>query len=296
MGAMLLTFCRPAVRSLLLGILAALAWLVLGAVAAQAALPALDAGATLQQATPSPLVQSVPLQAPPAIPPPAPPAISGSGDAPVATATAFISPVAEPTEPLVAAAAPVPAETTETVSGLAPAIPLVEELLPLPLPEVLPTPAPGAVPAADRGLFPLPTPASAAPGPGDSALLSAPEPGEGTARASTAATPRAFDGTIRTFGFTAAQDLVRSPAVPGATSSRSIPSETPGTPGTPGRLRVSALPRHSGAGPTSPGGPAGAADIAESLPELPATTGAISRPEAETLPAGPSIDPGSSPD
>lgn len=275
----------------------ALGWLVWGAGTAQAALPAPDTGAILQQAASSPLVEPVPL--------PAPPVIADGGDA---TAPAPVSPVAGLSDAPVAAADPVLTGTTDAVSGLAPAVPLVEQLLPVPLPEVLPlpdvlplpnllpdlitlpTPAPGPVPAAPR-VIPA---SSGVPDPGDSVLLSAAEPGEVTVGAATAATPQAFDGgaaNIRTFGFSPAQDRAGSPAVPGVTA---MPS---GAPRPPDPLRVSVLAGQAGsAGPTSPGGLGGAADIAGSWPELPATTGAINRPGAETLPAGPSFDPGSSPD
>jgi hypothetical protein len=321
--ARLLTSILPAVRPVLLAMMAALGWLLWGAGTAQAALPAPDPGAILQQSASSPLVESVPL--------PAPPVISGDEDAALATApalvspvtgfvspvTAVVSPVTGLSETLVAAADPVLTGTTETVSGLAPAVPLVEQLLPVPLPEVLPlpeplpglvadllpspvqvllpdlitlpTPAPGPVPAAAPGI-----PASgAAPDPGVSVPLSAAERQEGTG-ALPAPVP-GFDGgagTVRTFGFSPAQDRA-GPAVPGITAT------LPGAPGTPDPLRISALRGHAGsAGPTShgAGGFGGAADIAGSWPKLPATTGAADRPGADALPAGPSFDPGSSPD
>lgn len=320
MEARLLTGFRRAVRPVLLAMMAAFAWLLWASATAQAALPAPDAGAILQQAASSALVESVPL--------PAPPVISGGGDAAGASApalvspvTGLVSPVTGPSDALVAAADPVLTGTTDAVSGLAPAVPLVEQLLPVPLPEVLPlpeplpsllpdllpspvqvllpdlitlpTPAPGPVPAAPRGI----PAAGAAPAPGDSVPLSAAEPQEGTAVAPPTAAPEAFEGsagTLRTFGFSPAQDRAGSPAVPAVTADLPVPS---GAPGTPGPLRISALPGQAGsAGPTAPGGFGGAADIAGSWPEPPATTGATNRSGEDTLPAGPSFDPGSSPD
>ncbi len=316
MEAGLLTGFLPAVRPVLLAMMAALCWLVWGAGTAQAAVPAPDAGAILQQAASSALVESVPL--------PAPPVISSDEDAAEASAlavvspvTGFVSPVTGLSDAIVAAADPALSGTTETVSGLAPAVPLVEQLLPLPLPLpeplpglvsdllpspvqvllpdliTLPTPAPGPVPAAAHVI-----PASGtAPDPGVSVPLSAAEPQEGAGALPVSAP--GFDGsagTGRTFGFAPAQDRA-GPAVPGITATLPVP---PGAPGTPGPLGISALPGHAGSGgPTSPGGAGGfggAADIAGSWPELPATTGATDRPGADTLPAGPSFDPGSSPD
>jgi hypothetical protein len=325
--ARLLTSILPAVRPVLLAMMAALCWLVWGAGTSQAAVPAPDPGAILQQAASSPLVEPVPL--------PAPPVIADGDDAAEASAPALVSPVTAVVSPvtglsdaIVAAADPALTGTTEVVSGLAPAVPLVEQLLPLPVPEVLslpdvlplPEPLPGLVadllPSPVQVLLPdlitLPTPApgpgpaaapgiassSAAPDPGVSLPPSAAEPQEGAAGALPASVP-VFDGgagTVRTFGFSPAQDRA-GPAVPGITASLPVP---PGAPGIPGPLRISALPGHAGsAGPTSHGGAGGfggAADIAGSWPELPATTGAADRPGADALPAGPSFDPGSSPD
>jgi hypothetical protein len=318
--ARLLTSILPAVRPVLLAMMAALCWLVWGAGTSQAAVPAPDPGAILQQAASSPLLESVPL--------PAPPVIADGEDAAEASAPALVSPVTAVVSPvtglsdaLVAAADPALTGTTEVVSGLAPAVPLVEQLLPLPLPDVLPLPEPlpglvaDLLPSPVQVLLPdlitLPTPApgpgsAAAPGipasgadpdPGVSVPLSQAEPQEG-AGALPASVPE-FDrstGTGRTFGFAPAQDRA-GPAVPGIRATLPVP---PGAPGTPGPLRVFALPGHAGsAGPTSHGGAGGfggAADIAGSWPELPATTGAADRPGADALPAGPSFDPGSSPD
>ena len=315
MVARLLTGFRPAVRPVLLAMMAAVAWLVWGAGTAQAALPAPDAGAILQQAASSPAVESVPLRVPPVI--------AHGGDAAMATAPAPVSPVTGRSDAPAAAADHVLTGTTDAVSGLAPAVPLVEAILPVPLPvtlaEVLPLPeplpsllpallpspvqvllpdlmtlptaAPGPVPAAARGI----PASSAAPDPGDSVPPSAAEPQEGTAGAPTAAAPEALGnaGTIRTFGFSPAQDRAGSPAVPALAASVPVPAG----PGTPGPLRIAALPGQTGsAGPTAPGGFGGAADIAGSWPELPSTTAATDRPGAETPPAGPSFDPGSSPD
>jgi hypothetical protein len=313
MVARLLTGFRHAVRAVLLAMLAAVAWLVLGAGTAQAAVPAPDAGAILQQAASSPAVESAPF--------PVSPVIADDGDAAVATAPDPVSPVTGLSDAPVAAADPVLTGTTDAVSGLAPAVPLAEAILPVPLPEVLPLPeplpsllpsllpspvqvllpdlitlptaAPGPVPAAPGGI-----PASGAPpDPGDSVPLSAAEPPEGTAGAPTTAAPEALDGsagTVRTFGFSPAQDRAGSPAVPAVTPYLPVPS---GAPGTPGPLRIPALHGQAGsAGPTAPGGFGGAADTAGFWPELPATTGATDRPGAETPPAGPAFDPGSSPD
>jgi hypothetical protein len=313
--ARLLTGFLPAVRPVLLAMMAASCWLVWGAGTAQAAVPAPDPEATLQQSASSPLAESVPL--------PAPPVISGDEDAAEASApalvspdTAVVSPVTGLSDPLVAAADPALTGTTENVSGLAPAVPLVEQLLPVPLTEVLPLPdvlalpepLPGLVtdllPSPVQVLLPdlitLPTPApgipasGAAPDPGVSVPLSAAEGQEGAG--ALPASVSGFDGgagTVRTFGFSPAQDRA-GPAVPGITATLPVP---PGAPGTPGPLPISALPGH--AGPTSHGGAGGfggAADITGSWPELPATTGAANRPGADALPASPSFDPGSSPD
>jgi hypothetical protein len=322
MVARLLTGFRHAVRPALLAMMAAVAWLVLGAGTAQAALPAPDTGAILQQAASSPVVESVPL--------PVPPVIADGGDAAMATAPAPVSPVTGLSDAPVTAADSVLTGTTDAVGSLALAVPPVEQLLPVPVPEVLPLPEilplpeplpsllPAVLPAPVQVLLPdlitLPTAASGpvpaaprgipAPGaaldPGVSVPLSAAEPQEGTAGAPSAVTPEALDGsagTVRTFGFSPAQDRAGSRAVPGVTGALRIP---PGAPGTPGPLRISALPGHAGsAGPTSHGGAGsfgGAADIAGSWPELPATTGATDRPGADALPASPSFDPGSSPD
>jgi hypothetical protein len=332
--ARLLTGFLPAVRPVLLAMMAASCWLVWGAGTAQAAVPAPDPEATLQQSASSPLAESVPL--------PAPPVISSDEDGAEASApalvspdTGFISPVTAVVSPvtglsdaLLAAADPALTGATETVSGLAPAVPQVEQLLPVPLSEVLPLPdvlpLPEPLPALVADLLPspvqvllpdlitLPTPApgavpsgapvirasGAARDPGVSVPLSPAETQDGAPGALPASVPE-FDGsagTVRTFGFSPAQDRA-GPAVPGITATLPVP---PGAPGTPGPLRISALPGQAGSGgPTShggAGGSGGAADIAGSWPELPATTGAINRSGADTLPAGPSFDPGSSPD
>jgi hypothetical protein len=321
--ARLLTGFLSAVRPVLLAMMAALCWLVWGAGTAQAAVPAPDPGAILQQAASSPLAESVPL--------PTPPVISGDEAAAEASTPALVSPVTAVVSPVtglsdapVAAADPALTVTTETVSGLAPAVPQVEQLLPVPLPEVLPLPdvlpLPEPLPALVADLLPspvqvllpdlitLPTPApgavpsgapvirasGAARDPGVSVPLSAAERQE-VAGALPASVP-AFDGgagSVRPFGFSPAQDRA-GPAVPSITATLPVP---PGAPGTPGPLRFSALPGHAGS--TSHGGAGGfggAADIAGSWPELPATTGASDRPGADALPASPSFDPGSSPD
>lgn len=309
MEARLLSHFLPAVRLVLLAVMAALCWLVWGAGTAQAAVPAPDPGAIPQQAASTPLAEPVPL--------PAPPVISGDEDAAEASApalvspdTAVVSPVTGLSDAPVAAADPALTGATETVSSLAPAVPPVEQLLPVPLPEVLPLPEPlpslvaDLLPSPVQVLLPelitLPTPApgipvsGAAPDPGVSVPRSAAERQDG-AGALPASVP-GFDGgagTVRKFGFSPAQDRA-GPAVPGITAALPVP---PGAPGTPGPLPISALPGHAGS--TSHGGASGfggAADIAGSWPELPATTGAADRPGADALPASPSFDPGSSPD
>ena len=317
MGAGLLMRLGPAARPVLLALLAAMAWLIWGAATAQADVSAPDAGALLQNATSSPLVQ--PVQSVPLPPLPAPaPATGGAGNPAPVPAAAVLAPAAGLTDALTAAAGPVVSGVSGTVTALAPtlpALPLVQaplelplvDLLPLPdiLPDLLPAPLPVPLPE----LPPIPTPApgmapvaepdgaASAVAPGTAAV---PEPvsesGQGIPVAADVPDPIAAAAAVFDvrFGFTPARDLAGSGARPAAAPTPSTPSDTP-VPQEP--LRVSALPAHAGHGSSaSAGGFGGAADIAESWPGLPATTGTTSPPAAEAAPASPSYDPGSSPD
>src|SRR5215210_4908639 len=130
MGAGLLMRLRPAARPVLLALLAAMAWLIWGAATAQADVSAPDAGALLQNATSSPLVQSVPLPPLPA------PATDGAGNPAPVSAAAVLRPAAGLTDALTAAAGPVVSGVSGTVTALAPtlpALPLVQAPLELPL-------------------------------------------------------------------------------------------------------------------------------------------------------------------
>lgn len=305
---------RHAARPVLLALMMALAWLIWGAATAQAGVPTPDAGPLLQNPASSALVQSVPL---PPLPAPAPATGSAGNLAPV-SATAVPAPAAGLADALTAAAAPVVSGVSGTVTALAPALPalpLVQAPLELPLVDLLPLPAilpdllPAPLPVPLPGLPPLPTPAPgmapvAEPDGPASAVASGPvaalepvsESGSGVAVAAVVPDPidaaaAAFD--VR-FGFTPARDLPGPGARPAAVPAPSGPFDAP-TPQEP--LRVSALPAHAGHGSSaSAGGFGGAADISESWPELPATTGTTSPPTAEAPPASPSFDPGSSPD
>jgi hypothetical protein len=285
-------------RPVLLALLAALAWLIWGAGTAQAATPAADTGALVQPASLPAAVQSVPLL-------PAPPEVRSDGNTAAATASTILGPAADTADAVAAAATPVTSGPSATVSGLAPALPelpLVQAPLPLPLPGILPLPEqlpallPAPVPALLPAVVKLPTPVpGAVPIAAPSGPASSPAPDTG---ASVAGIPLAPSGgaasSTRIFGFTPAVDLAGSAALAGTGSGFSVPE---GPQGTPGPLRTSAVPGHAGhASSGSFGGFGGAADIAGSWPAFPPAATAANRPEAETIPAGPSFDPGSTPD
>lgn len=324
MGAILRTLCRPAIRSLLLALLAASAWLVWGAGTATASSLVPDGGDLLEPAS-SLLAEPLP----------APPAVVSAGEAAGATATSLTD-----TAPLTDAASladaatatvntlaapvlPVAAGTVDSVTALAPGLPdlplvqaplplpltdvlpLPEQLppllpepgtLPLPLPDLLPvpgltpvpglppltTPAPGSVPAAAPSL-----PASDAVADSGHANLSA---AAGTAAGP--ADPAAGSSTVR-FGFAPAQDRAGVASPPEATASRGPDGDADN----PGRLDPPALANQAGtASSGSAGGFDGAADLGGTWPALPAAANSPHLSGAETLPAGPSFDPGSSPD
>lgn len=294
----------PAARPVLLALLAALAWLVWGAGTAQAATPAADAGALVQPAGPPAPVQSVPLRS---VPLPAPPEVPGAANTAVAPASAIVGQAADNTEALAAEATPIVSGTSATVSGLAPTLPelpLVQAPLPLPLPGILPLPeqlpALLSVPVPLPGVIPLPTPVpGVVPGPAPSGpasnAASNTSPDAGT---SAADIPQASAGGAVsnpwTFGFAPARDLAGSAARAAAAAGPYVPA---GPQGTPGPLRTSAVPVHAGH-PSSGsfGGFGSAADIGGSWPAFPTAAGAANRTEADTLPLGPSFDPGSTPD
>lgn len=268
----------PAARPVFLALLAATAWFVWGTGTAQAATPATDAEVLVQ---------------------PAGPDIADSSPAAV---TAIVP------------------GTVATVSGPVPALPEpppVQALLPLPLPGTVPLPGlPALLPAAARthlpGVVRLPTPAHAvvplaAPGrPASStasdasaaAPLTAPEPRDGTTGASADGVPLAQTGggasNARSFGLTPAQDRAGSAVHARASLGLSVPA---GPAETPGLLPTSAVLGHAGHhGSASFGGFGGAADMADSWPALPTAASAPNRPEAETIPASPTFDPGATPD
>ncbi|MBT2530906.1 hypothetical protein J7E83_01955 [Arthrobacter sp. ISL-48] len=133
---------------------------------------------------------------------------------------------------------------------------------------------------------------------GDSALGPALDPGQGTLAAFVAGVPLPTDdagapGSDSRFGFAPARDLPGSGARPAAMRGPSVPFDVPAPQDSP---RISALPAHAGHGHSVSSGGSGSGDIAELWPGLPATTGAIIPPLIAALPAGPSFDPGSSPD
>lgn len=285
----------PAARPLLLTLLAALAWLIWGAGTAQAATPSADAGALVQPAGPS--VVPVPL--------PAPPDVRGAENTAVATETTILAPAADIADALPAAATPVVSGTSATVSELAPALPelpLVQAPLPLPLPGILPLPEqlpallPAPVPALLPGVVPLPKPVpGVVPIAAPSGPASSPAPDAGTSAADNPPAPAGgASSNTWTFGFTPARDLAGSAALAVTAAGPSAPA---GPQGTPGPFRTSAVTGHAGhASSGSFGGFGSAADIAGSWPAFPTAASAANRTEAETLPAGPSFDPGSTPD
>ncbi|HEY8700529.1 MAG TPA: hypothetical protein VIM08_06125 [Arthrobacter sp.] len=266
---------RAGLRPLIIAVFAALAWLIWGAAAAQAAVPAPD---------------------------------TGLADPLTAAATPVVGGAPDPATGLPAALPPLP--LVQTPLQLPP-----PDVLPLPgpLPGLVQVPAPVSVtvplPEPLPGLLPLPTPAlglvsiaapsgpaaAAAPGGEVTDLPAVSEPTQVAPVTVAAGTPGDLDAGAAApagkFGFVPAQDLPGAGARPAAVPGPPAPSSPPATPDL---LKISAGLTGNG-GPVSPGG-LGAADIAGSWPALPATTGSINRPAAEAPPASPAFDPGSSPD
>jgi hypothetical protein len=310
---------RSVVRPVLLAVLAALAWLVWGAGTATASGLVPDAGDLLKPAS---SVLAEPL--------PAPPVVVSAGETAVATATSLTDPATAAVNTLAAPLVPVVGGTVGTVTGLVPGLPdlpLVQAPLPLPLPGILPLPdqlppllpeplptpplplplpdlLPVPVPPQVPGLPPLTTPApgpmpTGAPGfpaSDTAAQIAAAAPGLAPASITTpadAADAAGRSNTLR-FGFSAAQDLPGFASPPGATASPSGQGE-----GTdhPFRLALPALANGAGTANSGPaGGSGGPADLGGSWPALPAAGHGPNASGAQTLPAGPSFDPGSSPD
>ena len=313
MGAIPRTLRRPALRPLLLALLAAVAWLVWGAGTASASSLVPDTADPLKPAS-SLLVD--------AIPPQAPPVVAGTGAAAVATAASLATPVTGLANSLAAPALPVLAGAVDSVTALVPGLPelpLVQAPLPLPLPDILPLPdelppllpelpsAPLPLPLPDLPLPGLPPLTTPAPGPVPTAAPSLPAsdaaaqvtaaaPGLAPATTTTAAAAAdvaARSNTLR-FGFTAAQDIPGLASPPDATAS---PSGTRDGTDDPGRLDPPALANGAGtASPGSAGGSEGPADLGGTWPALPAAAHGPNPAGMQTLPAGPSFDPGSSPD
>ncbi|MEW9872522.1 hypothetical protein [Arthrobacter sp. HS15c] len=310
MGAIPRTLRRPALRSLLLALLAAVAWLVWGAGTATASSLVPDTGDPLKPAS-SLLAE--------AIPPQAPPVVAGTGAAAAATAASLANPVTGLANSLAAPALPVVAGTVDSVTALVPGLPelpLVQAPLPLPLPDVLPlpdelppllpelpaaplplplpdlplpslppltTPAPGLVPTAAPSL-----PASDAVAGSDAAIVSPAATSPAAAQTGLAGT--AATNTLR-FGFAPAQDRAGLAPPPQATPTG--PEDGPQEPGT---QAPPALANQAGQANPGSSGPVSVADLGGSWPALPTTTSDANLSGAETLPAGPSFDPGSSPD
>ncbi|TAP44536.1 hypothetical protein [Arthrobacter sp. S39] len=309
MGAIPRTLRRPALRPLLLALLAAVAWLVWGAGTASAS--------SLVPDTADPLKPASSLLAD-AIPPEAPPVVAGTGAAAVATAASLATPVTGLANSLAAPALPVLAGAVDSVTALVPGLPelpLVQAPLPLPLPDILPLPdelppllpelpsAPLPLPLPDLPLPGLPPLTTPAPGPVPTAAPSLPasdavagsdapllSPAAASAAAQTGLAGTAAPNTLR-FGFAPAQDRAGIAAPPqAAPSGPEDGSQEPGTPAPP------ALANQAGQANSGSSGPVTLADLGGSWPTLPTPASAPNLSGAETLPAGPSFDPGSSPD
>ena len=309
MGAIPRTLRRPALRSFLLALLAAVAWLVWGAGTATASSLVPDTGDPLKPA--SSLLAD-------ATPPKAPPVVAGTGAVAAATAASLVNPVTGLANSLAAPALPVVAGTVDAATALVPGLPelpLVQAPLPLPLPEVLPLPdelppllpglppAPLPLPLPDLPLPGLPPLTTPAPGPVPTAAPSLPASdvaaGSDAPVLSPASVPAAQTGLAGTaatnilrFGFAPAQDRAGLAPPPGATATPG-PEDGPQEPGTPA---PPALANQAGQANPGSSGPVGVADLVGSWPALPPATGDAILSGAETLPAGPSFDPGSSPD
>ncbi|ALV40549.1 hypothetical protein AU252_04685 [Pseudarthrobacter sulfonivorans] len=207
--------------------------------------------------------------------------VSSSGTA-LATATSLADSAAAAANMLAAPALPAVTGTVDTATALVPGL---SDLLPVPGIRPLPgqppltTPAPGPVPTAAPSL-----PASSAVAEGSNAGVS-PAPAGPVGLAATNA-PRLVFGP--------AQDRSGLASTPEATASASGPKNRPQNPA----LRIPpALANGAGtANSGSAGGSEGAADLGGSWPFLPTATSGPHLSGAVTLPAGPSFDPGSSPD
>lgn len=311
MGAIPQTLLRPALRSFLLALLAAVAWLVWGAGTATASSLVPDTGDPLKPAS-SPLADPRP--------PKAPPVVAGTGAAAAATAASLAKPVTGFANSLAAPAPPVVAGTVDSVTALVPGppeLPLVQAPLPLPMPDVLPLPdeLPPLLPELPPAPLPLPLPdlplpgvpplTTPAPGPVPTAAPSLPasdvvagseapvlSPAAASAAAQTGLAGTAATNALR-FGFAPAQDRAGIASPPGATATPSGPEDGPQEPGTPA---LPALANQAGQANSGSSGPVSVADLGGSWPALPNTTSEPNLSGAETLPAGPSFDPGSSPD
>ena len=334
MGATPKARCRSVVRSVLLALMAAVAWLVWGAGAATASNLVPDTGDLLAPASSSlsaePLsaepLTAEPLSAEP-LPATAPSATVSPSELAEATATSLTDSAQGVITPLAAPALPTLAGTVNTVTDAAPILPelpLVQAPLPLPLTDVLPLPdqlppllseplpAPLPLPLPDLvpvpgvaplpGLPPLTTPVpgsvpTAVPSLPASAAVAVDGVGtQGLAPANIIAPSEpanaAGGSTPLAFGFTPAQDRpsVASPAE--ATASPSGPENN-----NPATLELPVAANAAGtASAGSAAGADGAADLGGSWPALPAAADGPQMTGAETLPAGPSFDPGCSPD
>ena len=321
MGATPKARCRSAVRPVLLALLAALAWLVWGAGTATASSLIPDTGDLLEPAS-SLLAEPLPVIAPPVV--------DSAGETVEATATALTDSATGTVNTLAAPALPVVSATVNTVTDLVPGLPelplvqaplplpltdvlplpdqlpplLPEPLpappLPLPLPDLLPVPVlpqlPGVPPLTTPAPGTAPTAAPSLPASDAAAQVTAAAPGLAPATTTTAAAAAdvaARSNTLR-FGFTAAQDIPGLASPPDATAS---PSGTRDGTDDPGRLDPPALANGAGtASPGSAGGSEGPADLGGTWPALPAAAHGPNPAGMQTLPAGPSFDPGSSPD
>lgn len=307
MGAILKALCRSASRRVLLALLAALAWLVWGAGTATASSPVPDAGDLLKP------VSSVVAKPRPV---PVPPVLVSSGGTALATATSLADSAAAAANALAAPALPAVTGTFDTATALVPGLPdlpLVQAPLPLPLPNVLTLPEqlppllPGPLPVPDLppvpGISPLPgLPPRTTPAPG-AVLTAAPSlpASSAVAEVSNAIVSPAPAGPVGLaatnaprFVFGPAQDRSGLASPPEATANASDPQNGPQNPAlrTLPALANGARTANSG----SAGGTEGAADLGGSWPSLSTATSGPHLSGAVTLPAGPSLDPGSSPD
>jgi hypothetical protein len=285
-----------------------LAWLVWGAGTATASSPVPDAGDLLKP-TSSVLAKPRPVSAPPVL---VSSGLVSSGGTALATATSLADSAAAAANALAAPALPAVTGTVDTASALVPGLPdlpLVQAPLPLPLPDVLPLPEqlPPLLPVPDLlpvpGISPLPgLPPRTTPAPGP-VTTAAPSLATSSAvaeggNASVSPAPAGPVGLAATnaprFGFGPAQDRSGLASPPEATASASAPENGPQDRAlrTPPALANGAGTANSG----SAGGSEGAADLGGSWPSLPTAASGPDLSGALTLPAGPSFEPGSSPD